>query len=301
MTIASELRAVEEKITSPKEREYFLIHEARYAYILRQINNISKSQSGPVARFLPSDVLANVPALKGQIVHRKHADVLRALDGSPSARATRQNLRVLDVGCFPYHLGAAMELMGYEVWGISSSHEPVKSKKIRTCNIESDRFPFEDNYFDLVVCTEVLEHLPQSPVHALQEIYRVTAPGGHTLITTPNITRSINRAKMILGKSVSYPLHQVMENDGWGSNIYHRHNREYTLKELTTLATLANFSVEKATHFVSYTPTRRRVRPDPLWLKAGKIANYVLMYMLSGSRDTLLVVGRKDETEDNKQ
>jgi 2-polyprenyl-3-methyl-5-hydroxy-6-metoxy-1,4-benzoquinol methylase len=202
-------------------------------------------------------------------------------------------LRVLDVGCFPYHLGRAMEMMGYEVWGISSAHEPVKQKNIRTCNIESDRFPFNDNFFDLIVCTEVLEHLPQSPLHALNEMRRVTKPGGKLLITTPNIARSINRAKLLFGKSVTYPLHQLLENDGEGSNLYHRHNREYTLNEVTTIVQHAHFSVDTAEQFVSYTPNRRRVIPDPLWLKAGKTVNYILMMMVSGLRDTLLVVARK--------
>ena len=247
MAVAEILAAVEKKIKTKEEREYFLIHEARYEYIIRQIGHI-----GSIGR-----------------------------------------MRVLDVGCYPYHLGAAMEMIGCDVYGISSSHEPIKSKKVAVCNIETDRFPFEDNYFDLVVCTEVLEHLPQSPAHAIREMYRVTKTHGHVLITTPNITRSINRAKMLLGKSVTYPLSQVLENEGKGSNIYHRHNREYTLDEVTTLLTHANWNVETARYFVSYTPFRRRVVPDALWLKAGKTANYALMMMAASLRDTLFVLGRK--------
>lgn len=202
-------------------------------------------------------------------------------------------VKILDVGCFPYHLGAALEMMGYDVYGISSSHEPVKSKKIKTCNIESDRFPFEDNFFDLVVCTEVLEHLPQSPLNALRQIHRVLTPQGRLLLTTPNIARSINRLKLLLGKNVSYPLTHLLENDGEGTNIYHRHNREYTLKELSTIVRHAHFSVEIGKHFVSYTPMRRRIIPDPFWIKAGKYANYVLMLTIPSLRDTLLVVGKK--------
>jgi SAM-dependent methyltransferase len=186
-----------------------------------------------------------------------------------------------------------MEKMGLDVYGISSQHEPLGGAKIKTCNIENDKFPFKDNFFDLVIFTEVLEHLPQSPLHTLKEIYRVLSPGGHVLITTPNIARSINRAKMLLGKSVTYPLHQLLEAEGKGSNIYHRHNREYTVHEVAELSHLAGFAIDTATTFVSYTPWRRRVVPDPIWIKAGKIANYALMLMIEGLRDTVLVVGRK--------
>jgi 2-polyprenyl-3-methyl-5-hydroxy-6-metoxy-1,4-benzoquinol methylase len=202
-------------------------------------------------------------------------------------------LKILDVGCFPYHLGAALEFMGFEVYGISSTHEPIKQKNITTCNIESDKFPYKDNYFDIVLCSEVLEHLPQSPLHAIHEMYRVLKPQGYVLITAPNIARSINRLKLLLGKTVSYPLFHVIENEGKGTNIYHRHNREYTLHELTTLLSHAKFSVELAQHFVSYTPFRRRVIPDRLIVKSGKVANYILMSLWATLRDTLLVVGEK--------
>jgi SAM-dependent methyltransferase len=40
-----------------------------------------------------------------------------------------------------------------------------------------------DGAFDVVLCTEVLEHLPE-PQRAIDEIYRVLSPGGELLLTT---------------------------------------------------------------------------------------------------------------------
>jgi SAM-dependent methyltransferase len=40
-----------------------------------------------------------------------------------------------------------------------------------------------DASFDVVLCTEVLEHLPE-PQRAIDEIYRVLVPGGQLLLTT---------------------------------------------------------------------------------------------------------------------
>jgi SAM-dependent methyltransferase len=40
-----------------------------------------------------------------------------------------------------------------------------------------------DAAFDVVLCTEVLEHLPE-PQKAIDEMYRVLAPGGQLLLTT---------------------------------------------------------------------------------------------------------------------
>ncbi len=44
--------------------------------------------------------------------------------------------------------------------------------------------PVEDCSFDAVMCTEVLEHVPD-PVAALKELNRILKPGGYLLITAP--------------------------------------------------------------------------------------------------------------------
>ena len=236
----------------PFNRDYFLIHEARYTRLLKEIEALRRTQ--------------------GQ---------------------NAQLLRILDVGCYPYHLGAALEKLGHEVWGISSTHEPMKHDRVAILNIETDPFPYKDGTFDLVLCSEVIEHLPQSPIPAIREMYRVTKTGGHVLITTPNIVRSINLGKMLFGRSPSYPISAFLENEGKGSPLYHRHNREFTLSELTTIVTEAGWTVTKATHFISYHPFRRRNRHDNPLLWIGKFANFLAMLAIPHLRDTLLVIGEK--------
>jgi SAM-dependent methyltransferase len=44
--------------------------------------------------------------------------------------------------------------------------------------------PFRDAAFDAVICTEVMEHVPDAAV-LLAEIYRVLRPGGRMLCTVP--------------------------------------------------------------------------------------------------------------------
>lgn len=46
------------------------------------------------------------------------------------------------------------------------------------------RLPFADASFDNLLCTEVLEHVPE-PGQAMDELYRVLKPGGRALITAP--------------------------------------------------------------------------------------------------------------------
>jgi len=48
----------------------------------------------------------------------------------------------------------------------------------------SEPFPFEDESFDVIWCSEVLEHL-FDPGFALREMHRVLTPGGKLLVTVP--------------------------------------------------------------------------------------------------------------------
>lgn len=44
--------------------------------------------------------------------------------------------------------------------------------------------PVPDGSFDAIVCTEVLEHVPE-PIAVVREFGRIVAPGGHLILTAP--------------------------------------------------------------------------------------------------------------------
>jgi ubiquinone/menaquinone biosynthesis C-methylase UbiE len=67
--------------------------------------------------------------------------------------------------------------------------------------------PFKDNSFDLVICTEVLEHL-EHPEKALKELQRVTK--GTCIISVPHEPWFI-LANLLRGKNISR----------WGNDIEH--------------------------------------------------------------------------------
>jgi SAM-dependent methyltransferase len=72
-------------------------------------------------------------------------------------------------------------------------------------DLETERFPYDDGSFDVVLFCEIIEHLIADPMHALSEIHRVLRPGGLMVITTPNVARLDNVLRLIDGENVFDP------------------------------------------------------------------------------------------------
>lgn len=104
-------------------------------------------------------------------------------------------------------------------------------------NVEEDDLPIPDNSFDCVLFCEVIEHLLRDPMHALLEIHRVLRPGGYLVLTTPNVARLENVARMIGGVNIYDPYS--------GSGPYGRRNREYSRHELYFLLLQCGFQCRR--------------------------------------------------------
>lgn len=108
-------------------------------------------------------------------------------------------------------------------------------------DVESRAFPWPDESFDTVVFCEVIEHLTVDPVAALLEIHRVLKPGGTIVVSTPNVARLENVARLVAGANLYDPY------SGYGA--FGRHNREYTRHELVRLLEYCGFGLER--HFTA--------------------------------------------------
>ncbi len=99
--------------------------------------------------------------------------------------------RVLDVGAGSAWVAEKFTQKGFEVVSMDISLKNlVKAKEkvpgsLHSC-VSSDAFklPYKDASFDLVIASEVIEHV-YDPKGFVKELTRVVKPGGQLLITTP--------------------------------------------------------------------------------------------------------------------
>jgi SAM-dependent methyltransferase len=65
-------------------------------------------------------------------------------------------------------------------------YSPLADVKADICNL-----PFKDNSFNFILCNHVLEHIPND-TKAMQELYRVLAPGGTAILQIPqDLSRAV--------------------------------------------------------------------------------------------------------------
>lgn len=111
-------------------------------------------------------------------------------------------------------------------------------------NFEDKFLPFADNSFDLIVCTEVLEHLLW-PHKLLMEIHRILVPQGRVLASIPNIASLSYRAAWLLGRLPSCAASGNIPVE-LGSTAYKRSENSYVGGHVI------DFNIKRFTELLKY-------------------------------------------------
>jgi glycosyltransferase involved in cell wall biosynthesis/SAM-dependent methyltransferase len=162
--------------------------------------------------------------------------------------------RILELGAYMQITPALRGLLGYgEVRGAymgragswQRSVVDARDGEQFTCqidlfNCEVDRFPYPDEFFDTILCCELLEHLEKDPMHLMSEIHRVLKQHGTLVITTPNAVSLRALRSILIGIHPNLFSKYVMP----ALLPETRHAREYTPNELLRLFADSGFSVQ---------------------------------------------------------
>lgn len=205
------------------------------------------------------------------------------------AFAQGRKLTILDLGCYPDHVFKILKNLGFEVFGASSEHEPIKKENVVVLNIEKEKLPFSDQKFDLILFSEIIEHLNIDPEIYFKEIRRVLKPNGRLLLITPNAANLKNRVRLLLGKNIFFPLFQLYETKSDYQAIYHRHNREFTLKELEEVLKRSRFKIVSNQFFNTFRPLRKRLEPESIAVRLGKLIAYFLTQFFPLLKDSIFI------------
>ncbi len=147
------------------------------------------------------------------------------------------------------------------------------------------RFPYEDEYFSTVLCCELIEHLTADPMHMMAEINRILKPGGHLVLTTPNLGSLRAIAAILEGYHPGF-FPAYIRPPAEGEEPEARHNREYTPREVARLLVDSGFEIA----LLETGPFREEPKPEHEWVK-HLLARYQLSPELRG--DGIYAVGRK--------
>ena len=149
-----------------------------------------------------------------------------------------------------------------------------------------ERVPLAEGSVNLAFALEIVEHL-SAPYHLAGEAFRILAPGGHLVLTTPNVSRIGNVFKLLVGRSP----HDRLAPPGYDDpdDEWRPHAREYAMAEMVGVFTRAGFTVTEQRFFAD-NDTHDCVRsPRQRLIDLTKLPFYAVPHL----RGSLLVVGRK--------
>lgn len=165
------------------------------------------------------------------------------------ARFILQRLRetrpknILDAGCgrgFYLFLLSCLDFPE-RIVGIDLSPEHVQTARallagrprveVEEANITA--LPYESGSFDFIICSEVLEHLPD-PSAAVSELFRLLRPGGYLAVSVPHRNFSFlwDPLNWILMRLLGTHIHKDIH---WLAGIWADHERLYEESELHAL------------------------------------------------------------------
>ncbi len=119
--------------------------------------------------------------------------------------------------------------------------------------------------FDLVIASEIIEHLPSPPAREISRWTQAVAAGGRLVVTTPNLGSISHIFRLLWMKPLLPPAEQTfgpvgMENEGV-------HRREYMPREISDALEAAGLRSER----IEFTTNRRPASAKDSVLRAFQI------------------------------
>lgn len=161
----------------------------------------------------------------------------------------KDNDKILEVGCGNgYYLNLLNKLsfnltligIDNDALALRDARKIIRDNRVKLELADAIRLPFEDNVFDKVVISEVIEHIEEEQ-KVLSEIYRVIKPRGVMVLTTCNVDYPF------LWDPVNWILQRLLRmhiKSGFWAGIWNQHLRLYKINALNNLIKKNRFKIE---------------------------------------------------------
>jgi SAM-dependent methyltransferase len=163
---------------------------------------------------------------------------------------------VIDIGCGNGQCLYSLEGRFSSLYGVELSKKRSDDASrnlmgvgavILCANVEAGVPELESDSFDVVVCSDVLEHFVDV-FSAFREMTRILKPGGRLVLNTPNFAKVKNRIKLLFGVFGS----TADTEEGFGNNdphqlLDHGHLHYFTFSMLDRLCSL--FGYQQVRHY----------------------------------------------------
>ncbi|WP_246150747.1 class I SAM-dependent methyltransferase [Streptomyces qinzhouensis] len=221
-----------------------------------------------------------VPVASGDARSLRQARMLAAALGPAAVRPAV----VLDVGCGDGTAAAtaAPLLAGHRIIGVDWSQDALRRARTRLTDVVrgelgTGRLPFRAGAADAVLFSEVIEHLVD-PDSALDELRRVLRPGGHLMLSTPNLAAWYNRALLLAGVQPVFSEVSLRGIHGRPGREVVGHLRLYTARALREFVAASGFEVVKVAG-APFHGVPRPMRPlDRLACAAPSLSSILLLH-----------------------
>lgn len=158
-----------------------------------------------------------------------------------------KNNKVLEIGCGKgatllelKRSGKAKYIVGVDI--VDLYQEKFLDKFI-CCNIENEiyKLPFSENFFDVIICADVLEHLID-PWKVVKGLKKYLKSGGYLIASIPNIREIKTMLSIFFKGDFGYQKEGILDKT---------HLRFFCKKNIIELFQNAGFNIEKITYKLS--------------------------------------------------
>jgi 2-polyprenyl-3-methyl-5-hydroxy-6-metoxy-1,4-benzoquinol methylase len=162
---------------------------------------------------------------------------------------------IMDVGCGSGQLGhsllttgKAREVVGVEIYEQAAKEAMRFYKTVHVGDIEEMNLDYE-NYFDIVICSDILEHLKE-PSKMVNKIFTYLVKGGLIVCSVPNVRYWQIWRDLIFRGKWEYTAEGIMD---------HTHLRYFTVSSFKKILIEASFKIVNQRLRIEDFPKRHRI------------------------------------------